>query len=74
MEKITISINAQEARQALSTKGYIPLVKTGTGEHWVRDSHHVILYWENDIPEKVELDDAKYVEFVRLDSGEIMAV
>ena len=72
-------MNAQDARQALTLHGWLPLtggpIVSGaiSAEHWVRGGRRCIIHYEGEFPSRVELDKALYVHFRELESGEIIA-
>ena len=59
----------QDARKAMQSAGFIPLVCLGNAEHWVRDNKRVILYVDADknasecITDQTMLHATAHVEF-----------
>lgn len=60
------TISWQEARRALTgQEGWIPLVKLGDAEHWVRGNRRCVLQASGEHPDKTNLLATYHVHFVR---------
>ncbi|KKN16587.1 hypothetical protein LCGC14_0974270 [marine sediment metagenome] len=56
--------NAQQAREVLTRHGFIPLLRLGEAEHWVRDHRHCVIIYAGEFPGKVPVLKAQYVWFI----------
>jgi len=54
---------AQDARGLLQDHGFVPLVRLGMVEHWVREGRRCTLIYEGEVPGAVSLKGAQYVYF-----------
>ena len=57
---------AQHVRELLADHGFIPLVRVGNGEHWVRAGRRLVLTYEGDIPADVLPSDLRFATLVRM--------
>ena len=62
-------MTAQTVREKLNKAKYIPLVKIGMSEHWVKGSHRCVLVYEGDYPGKVE---AQKLLYARIEKGRVI--
>lgn len=60
------TINWQEAREAMITAGYHPLIVLGNCEHWINNKGaHCVLQADGEFPHKINLGAARNVRFIR---------
>lgn len=70
-------LTPEEAHRALIDAGFTPLVDIGNTIHFIRDGRRVVMALAADanLPlHENEIETVHYASFVRLDSGEIIAL
>lgn len=67
-------VTAQVARYALQRCGWTPILKLAGVEHYIKDNKHCWIRYDGDEPNKVSLNSWGYINFILLDSEEIIAL
>lgn len=71
-------LTAQQAHDAMIASGWHPLVSVRYAMHWCRDERAAVIGHERLVDseplESNKVTSARFVRFVQLDSGEILAL